>query len=301
MSEKSSPLVNVIVPSYNSERTIRQCLRSVLAQQTSVSFDVTVVDSSGDDTGPIVAREFPTVHLIRREKRTFAGAARNIGIRATRGRFCWMIDSDCVARPDVIEQAVKRHREGDFAAVTGSLRNGTPRSLSGWVGYLIEFKEFMPTAPFRLEPGAPTANIMYRRTVFETYGYFDETMAQSEDILFNRKICQAGARILFDPKIEVTHLNRTGWWQVLRYQVDLGRSSARARERGVLPGAAFQRHRILIPLLPLARSARAAQWLAAHDRKALLVFLVLSPMYLLAASFWAFGFAKRTLRPRELG
>ena len=101
-TQPDAPVVSVIIPCYNSARTIRRCLRAIVDQRTTVRFDVTVVDSSTDETPQIVAREFPGVRLIHLDARTFAGAARNVGLRATNGRFCLMIDSDCIARPDVI-------------------------------------------------------------------------------------------------------------------------------------------------------------------------------------------------------
>ena len=148
------PLVSVIVPCYNSERTIWRCLTSIINQQTSISYDVTVVDSSSDQTPRMVEREFPSVRLIHLEKRAFAGAAGNVGIRATKAPYCLMIDSDCVARPNVIELMMTRHRAGRHAAVGGSAANGTPRSLSGLIGYLAEFKEFMPSAGARRRDSA---------------------------------------------------------------------------------------------------------------------------------------------------
>src|SRR5712692_6727623 len=163
------PIVTVIVPCYNSEQTIRRCLNAILGQHTSIPYDIIVVDSSVDRTPQIVEREFPSVRLIHLNQRTFAGAARNVGTRATRATFCLMIDSDCIAEPDLIERAITRHREDNYAAVGGSLANGTPRSLSGWIGYLIEIKEFMPSAPRRLAKGMPTANITYRRETLERY------------------------------------------------------------------------------------------------------------------------------------
>jgi len=287
------PVVSVIIPCYNSERTIRDCLHAILAQQTSVPYEVIVVDSSVDQTPDIVQREFHSVRLIHLEQRTFAGAARNVGVRASRASFCLMIDSDCLARPDLIERMIARHREGEYAAVGGSLRNGTPRSLSGWTGYLLEFKEFIPAAPMRLEKSIPTANAAYRREALERYGFFDEDMWLAEDILFNWKLHKSGERILFDPDIEVINLNRTGWRTVLSYQVSLGRCSAEARRRSRLPGDVLLRHPWLIVFMPIVRLVRAASWLAKTDLRTLLIFLVISPMYFLAACFWSFGFADR--------
>lgn len=282
--------VSVIVPCFNSERTIRQCLDAILQQHTTMAFDVTVVDSSQDATAEIIASEYPMVRLIRSSQRLYAGAARNVGVRATLAPLCLMLDSDCIAAPDLIDRVVERHRSGNYAAVGGALLNGTPQSLSGLIGYLIEFKEFMPTTPRRLERSIPTANLAYRREVLMRYGGFDDDLWMAEDILLNWKMYCAGEALLFDPQIQVTHLNRTGWRTVLPYQIGLGRMSAEARRRGGLPGGFLLRYRWLIPLLPFVRTLRAVQWFAAHDRRLLLTFLLIWPLYWLAAAFWAYGF-----------
>src|ERR1041384_3895414 len=289
-------VVSVIVPCYNSERTIRACLKAILNQRTAIPYDVIVVDSSSDHTPQIVQSEFPSIRLIHLDKRVLAGAARNLGIQATRAPFCLMIDSDCIAEPDVIDRMIARHREARYAAVGGSLANGTPRSLSGFTGYLIEFREFTTSAPMRLVTSVPTANVTYRREVFERLGYFDEDVWPGEDILFNFKLCNSGERILFDPAISVVHLNRTGWRQVLSHQMRLGEPSAPDRNRGALPGRMLFRFPPLISLMPLVRLARAAVWFVRTDRRMFLKFLVSSPIYFIGACFWSVGFFKTAIR-----
>lgn len=292
--ERELPLVSIIVPCYNSERTIQRCLQSLCEQRTTVSFEVVVVDSSSDRTAQIVADHFPSIRLIQLKDRALAGAARNVGIKATRSEYCLMIDSDCVAEPDLVERAIARHREGDYAAVGGSLENGTPRSLSGWIGYIIEFKEFMPSTSMRLETNIPTANLAYRREILERYGLFDEDLWPAEDLLFNWKLHNAGEHLLFDPEIKVTHLNRTGWSTILSYQVRLGKTSGIALKRrggeGAVAGSALVRYPVLIALLPFARLKNAVTWLARYDRKALILLLMVSPIYLIAAVCWSVGF-----------
>lgn len=297
-SISTPPLLTIIVPCYNSERTIRQCLHSLVSQRTSVPFDIVAVDSSSDHTPDIIRREFPSIRLIHLERRTLAGAARNYAVRLTPSQYCLMIDSDCIANPDVVERMILRHQESNYAAVAGSLRNGTPRSASGWVCYLIEFKEFMPTAPLRLETMAPTAIICYQTNVFKKHGFFDEDMWPSEDILFNWKITSAGEKILFDPAIEATHCNRTGWRRVLSYQVKLGKFSAMARKRGGLPGAVLLKHPGLIFLMPAVRTFNAVKWTMRYDRKTLAVCIGLLPLYFLAACFWSYGFFRQATQKR---
>src|SRR5437016_6971839 len=297
----SEPPLSVIVPCYTAERTIRQSLNSIISQRTDVEFDVIVVDSSSDQTARIVEHEFPSVRLIKLNERAFAGVARNVGIRATRAPYCLMIDSDCVAEPDLIERATARHREDNYAAVGGSLANGTPQSISGTIGYLIEFKEFMPSAPMRLVQSVPTANVTYRRETLERYDCFDEVMWLAEDISLHWRMFQAGERILFDPSIKVRHLNKSGWRQVLYYQIDLGRYSAIARRRGGLPGGILLTYPPLILLMPFARLLRAFRWFAKNDRRILSKLLLIWPAYLLAASFWSYGFlTERVSVPRAV-
>lgn len=295
----TDPLVSVIIPCLNSEATIRQCLNALIDQRTSATYDITVVDSSTDQTPAIVEQEYPSVNLIHLDQRTFAGAARNIGIKATQSTYCLMIDSDCVAEPDLIEKALKRHNEDHYAAVGGSLANGTPKSLSGVIGYLIEFKEFMPSAPMRLEKGIPTANITYRRETLEKYGGYDDGMWLAEDILLHWKMYQSGERILFDPEIKVTHLNKTGWQRVLGYQIDLGRLSAVARRRGGMSGTILLKYPLLILLMPFARTYRALVWFARYDGRVLLLFLLIWPVYLLASAYWSFGFFSERWRQND--
>src|SRR5215470_5190385 len=131
----AEPVVSIIVPCYNSEQTIRRCLAALISQEAPAPFELIVVDSSTDRTPQIVEQEFPSARLIHLDKRTYAGAARNIGVRSSRGRYCLMIDSDCIAEPDVVRHVVERHREGDYAAVGGVLVMGTRRAWAGPSGY----------------------------------------------------------------------------------------------------------------------------------------------------------------------
>ena len=83
--------------------------------------------------------------------------------------------------------------------------------MSGLIGYLIEFKEFMPTTPLRLEKGIPTANLAYRREALVRYGGFDDDLWMAEDILLNWKMHRAGEQILFDQGQTWVHVVPNEW------------------------------------------------------------------------------------------
>lgn len=71
-SNHDSLTISVVVPSFNSKRTIRETLGAILGQQTKHALEVIVVDSSNDGTGDIIEKEFPTVRLFRLELRIHA-------------------------------------------------------------------------------------------------------------------------------------------------------------------------------------------------------------------------------------
>src|SRR5215472_13909393 len=83
----AEPVVSIIVPCYNSDQTIRRCLAALISQEAPPPFELIVVDSSTDRTPQIVEQEFPSAKLIHLGTRAYAGAARNIGVRSSRGRY----------------------------------------------------------------------------------------------------------------------------------------------------------------------------------------------------------------------
>ena len=91
-----TPLVSVIVPAYNGERHIRQCVESVLAQ-TLADFELICVnDGSTDGTGSLLddmAARDDRMRVIHQENKG-EGAARNAGLDVARGRYLASLDAD---------------------------------------------------------------------------------------------------------------------------------------------------------------------------------------------------------------
>lgn len=73
--------VSIVLPSYNSKQTINQCLNSILNQSYQGINEVIIVDSSDDGTDDLIRQLFPSLKLIHLSKKTFPGAALNIGVR----------------------------------------------------------------------------------------------------------------------------------------------------------------------------------------------------------------------------
>ena len=93
ISESSPPLVSVIIPTYNRCAILERAIESVLGQ-TFTDYELIVVDDgSTDETADLLDRYRNRVKVIRQENRGVS-AARNTGIRASKGELVALLDSD---------------------------------------------------------------------------------------------------------------------------------------------------------------------------------------------------------------
>ena len=96
MNRQNNPLVSVIVPVYNVERYLDECLNSI-RQQTYENLEIIVVEDCSTDNSLntlIKHLEDSRVKLIQHEKNSGLSAARNTGIDAAKGDYIMFVDSD---------------------------------------------------------------------------------------------------------------------------------------------------------------------------------------------------------------
>ena len=145
----------------------------------------------------------------------------------------------------------------------------------------------------------PTRNICYRKDIFSGVRFEGGPQGQyfqAEDLVLNWTLARRGEKLLFDPAIQVVHLNRTRLGVSLSHQHLLGRGSCWARKRTDLPGRVFVAFPFLGAGLPFLRTMRIAIRLSRMDRAETLRLLGLSPLILLDAIAWAAGFVREALR-----
>ncbi|NIV12739.1 MAG: hypothetical protein GWN62_16110, partial [Aliifodinibius sp.] len=133
-----------------------------------------------------------------------------------------------------------------MAAVGGSVVNGNNSGdLVGLVGYISEFRDFIPQQPQGFVRNLPTLNISYKRWVFEKYGFFDPRYYPQEDLVFNYNITAKQEKILFIPEIRVRHLHRSKFSYYIGHQKNIGKVTAQVLRILPLPGSRIAKNRIL--------------------------------------------------------
>lgn len=105
--------ISVIIPVYNAERYIEQCLWSVTGQTYGSLEIIAVDDGSADDSAAVCGRLAETDGRIRvlRQKNSGVSAARNLGLNAATGEYVFFLDSDDAIHPRLLEEMLWQAEE----------------------------------------------------------------------------------------------------------------------------------------------------------------------------------------------
>lgn len=196
-------MISVIIPVYNSELYLRDCLNSVLAQTYQDLEIICVNDGSTDNSQDILAdivRQDSRMKVLSQEN-LGVSMARNAGLDVAMGDYITFVDSDDILEPDIYEVLLslarkyyadivhcgykKIHLDGSTKDVCGTgkllVQDGQEASRC-----LLSGKHFA---------GGP-CNKLYRSSLVGRTR-FDTTLKINEDLLFNAKLFQKAERTVF--------------------------------------------------------------------------------------------------------
>jgi glycosyltransferase involved in cell wall biosynthesis len=111
-------MISVIVPSFNEEENIAQCLVSLSHQTVDrTGYEIIVVDGGSTDRTCEIARKYADMVFIQTSKKV--GGARNDGVMASKGDIIASTDADCILPPDWIERIRNDFADPAVAQVYG--------------------------------------------------------------------------------------------------------------------------------------------------------------------------------------
>ena len=176
------PIITVAIPVYNGAKTIRATLDSIL-QQSLADIEIVVIDDgSTDDTVSVVRQiDDSRIRLMSYPNQGLA-ASRNRGIQQSQCEFISFIDADDLWTPDKLRDQLAVLRPNPTAAVAYSwtdcvdcsgdfCRRGSHISAQGNVYDKLLLGNFLDSG----------SNALFRKSVFDTVGQFDESLKAAED------------------------------------------------------------------------------------------------------------------------
>ena len=174
--------IDVIVPCYNVEKTIEECIKSLCNQSLSKNeYNCYFInDYSKDSTGLILDKYkcIENINVIHHKENQGLATARNSGIKASNSRMIAFLDGDMVVKKNWLESFLTYFNEG-VIAVMGD--NTAPQDISlnpvekYYFGNLRGARKYKDgeKIPFQY---MLFGNAMLKRIVLQECGYFDESM-----------------------------------------------------------------------------------------------------------------------------
>jgi GT2 family glycosyltransferase len=210
-------MVSIVIPNWNGARHIEVCLGS-LERQTYKDFELIFVDNdSKDNSVEIVKQQFPKARVvILKGNRGFARAA-NEGIKVSRGDYIALLNNDTETDPHWLEKLLEGIKRSEAIGMCASKiiqfddRSKLDTAGDGYTKFGISIKRGHNQAGEKCQTeefvfGACAAAALYRRSLFDATGYFDEDFfCIYEDVDLSFRAQLAGYRCLYVPTATVYH------------------------------------------------------------------------------------------------
>ena len=120
MNAVTEPLVSIIVPIYNVEKYLDQCVASLI-QQTHHNIEILLIDDGSPDNAPAICDAWQhkdeRVHVLHKTN-SGVSASRNAGLHAAKGEYVCFVDGDDWVEPDFVEYMLELQakRNADIVA-----------------------------------------------------------------------------------------------------------------------------------------------------------------------------------------
>lgn len=290
--------ISVIIPSYRSEETIPKTLVALAQQTFRGTFEVLVIDSSGDGSAARLQLTYPEVTVIDTGVQLFPGAARNRGIERAQGGIFAFVDADAEPSHDWLQRIWELHHQyPEWTGVGGSIANGNAANPTARIAHLLEFSGYTPAWPPRRARVVPTCNLSLKRHVFDAGARFLEGTWGNEDVELVERLQAAGDEVWFEPSLRVVHFSKTNFEAVCRQQAKLGYSTAQVRKAYDLPGSWLARVPLAWLLTPGIKTLILWKRALTHESGAVGDLLRGSVRIAIALGYWMNGFRQGLKEP----
>ena len=216
--KEKNPQISVIIPIYNCEKYIKECLSSLI-KQTFKNFEIICVnDGSNDDTLKIL-KKFETKDeriIIFNQNNSGPGIARNIGMKKSKGKYLIFLDSDDIFKKTMLEELYIKIKENDSDVVICNSQNFEKKKW--WKkfyekNYMISNNIIKQKTFSSLDIEKDFFNLfiwwpwdkLFKRKYIENLGIEYQNLKSSEDLFFVAASVIAAKKISYLDKILINH------------------------------------------------------------------------------------------------
>ncbi|MEM2338455.1 MAG: glycosyltransferase [Candidatus Bathyarchaeia archaeon] len=219
------PKVSLIITTFNNERTIDECLKSIFElNYPRDQLEVIVIDGGSKDSTAQIAGKYPAKVIV---KSSNAPAAYNYAIKIAKGEIIAILDADVKVEKNWLNKLIKYLKDPQVAGVSGGIETWNyQNALSRCVGYDIKYR-YRRLLKNNSVKRIATMNLLLKRKVLEDVGGFDESLPTQYDTDVCNKITGKGYKLIFEPNAKCYHFNRPTWREYFKQQLRYGKNTLR--------------------------------------------------------------------------
>lgn len=197
-----NPIISVIVPVYNANKTIQRCVESVL-KQTYSSFELILVDDgSTDNSGKQCDYYSETDERVKifHQENSGVSEARNTGLDQASGQYVFFLDIDDELYPETLEKYLELILQHDTDALLGSLeiKCDTSKNVIGYKNERIYGKDIWEDICLDSRPFGYVIGKLYKRDAIRGIR-FNKNMISQEDLDFNLEVFNRCKSVITTP------------------------------------------------------------------------------------------------------
>ncbi len=225
----NDPQLSIVIVNWNTRDLVLRCVRSIYANEPTVSFEIIIVDNgSSDDSVPQLNAQFPDARIIFNYKNLGFSKAINQGIFHSKGEYILLLNSDTIILPNSIDLLFKTVEENSDCGIVGgkllnpdhsfqSSYNDFPTLSSELISLFglnkIFFSPFYPSYPphksnaDRKCDWVGGAFLMARKKAIDEVGYMDEDyFMYAEEVDWCYRMKRKEWDVIYCSDAEIIHL-----------------------------------------------------------------------------------------------
>jgi len=202
VSTKEKLILSVIIPTYNREQYLNQCLNSLFRQDYPLSkYEVIVIDdNSTDNTIRVLenySKNYINLHVINNPNKRGSNYSRTLGIKSAKADIIVITDSDCILPSDWLSKIAKKFENRKVLCV-----QGTQKCEGKWGKFMHEGEKCLHN--LKEKRALDTKNLAIRKKLILQYS-FDKAISNTGDYELGQRLSKE-IKVNYDPNIIVIHV-----------------------------------------------------------------------------------------------
>jgi glycosyltransferase involved in cell wall biosynthesis len=204
--------VSVIIPTYNEENYIKNCILALRNQDYKGEYEIIVSDSNSKDNTVKIAKKLADKVVICKKRGIAIG--RNFGAKVANGKILIFVDADTIAMPNLISEFCKILKNKGVVGVTCPI---LPFSTEFQHHIFFKFVNlFTKFSILSRKPQVFGVCCGYKKYYFEKVKGFDEKLKTCEDLDLSSRIAKYGKIVFTNKTFVITSVRRIKRWGVIK-------------------------------------------------------------------------------------